>query len=92
MQSLPEIERKLDARLARVEAQLDALPLAVERLYPELVGNREAAEMVPSLIEAVRLDVERIFAELVEVRQTVEPLQGPAERLERMSDRLPGGG
>jgi hypothetical protein len=107
LRSVSNIERILDDRLAEVERQLrdldrriELLPAdlerrlrphleaqneAVERLHPELVANRKHAEKLPGKVDGLR-------EELRAVRETTEPLQGPAERVARLSERLPGGG
>jgi hypothetical protein len=60
-------------------------------LHPELVANREHAEKLPSKVDALGQEIRAVLAEISEVRETVEPLQGPAERVARLSERLPGG-
>jgi chromosome segregation ATPase len=68
-------------------------------LHTELVANREHAEKLPGKVDGLReemgglrAEMREMLGEIAEVRETVEPLQGPAERIQRLSDRLPGGG
>jgi hypothetical protein len=71
----------------------------VETMHGELVANREAAEQLPTRInqlleriDAMRGELRVIGAEMIRVRETLQPLEGPAERLARLDERLPGGG
>ena len=78
----------------------------IQSLRPELERNRQAAESLPAHIDGLREDlrelrsemsgvrseVSEVRSEVSDVRAIVEPLQGPAERAARISDRLPGGG
>lgn len=43
-------------------------------------------------VRALRDEMRALLGEVSEVRETVEPLQGPAERVARISKRLPGNG
>jgi hypothetical protein len=43
-------------------------------------------------VRGLRDEMRALLAEVSEVRETVEPLQGPAERVARLSERLPGDG
>ena len=42
-------------------------------------------------VDALRAELRAVLSEIAEVRETVEPLQGPAERVARLSEKLPGG-
>jgi uncharacterized coiled-coil DUF342 family protein len=71
----------------------------LSELHEELVANRRTAEELPPKIDALREDIaglradmQGVLEEISEVRETVEPLQGPAERVARLSERLPGNG
>jgi chromosome segregation ATPase len=63
----------------------------IDALRGELSANREAAEAVPARLEALRGELRQVLDEITRIRETLEPLQGPAERLARMDERLPGG-
>ena len=67
-------------------------------LHDGLVANRRHAELLPGKVDglrgeigALRAELREVLGEIAQVRETVEPLQGPAERVARLSDRLPGG-
>jgi uncharacterized coiled-coil DUF342 family protein len=77
----------------------EALPPRVERLLEsidamrgELSANREAAEELPVRLDELRAELAAVREEISQIRGTIEPLQGPAERLARVDERLPGGG
>ena len=90
---LPSIERMLGERLGRLESRLDSLPAEMERsLGDHFDRQREAAESLPPRMEHLLDRIDAVRDELARIRNTVEPLQGPAERLARVDDRLPGGG
>ena len=55
------------------------------------MANRKHAEQLPGKVDGLRDEIRAVFSEIDEVRETVEPLQGPAERVARLSERLPGG-
>jgi chromosome segregation ATPase len=97
----------VDERLGQLNARMERMPIdlertlrphlegqreSIDRLHPELVANREHAEQLPGKVDAMSQEIRAVLAELNEVRETVEPLQGPAERVARLSERLPGGG
>jgi chromosome segregation ATPase len=99
MASLPsDIEVRLRDHFDRQRAGISAL-------HTELVANREQAEKLPPLVhtlrdeiartresvDALRAELRAVLSEIAEVRETVEPLQGPAERVARLSEKLPGG-
>jgi hypothetical protein len=93
---LPAIEELLATRLGGLESRLRD---GIETMHGELVANREAAEQLPTRIDQLleRIDATRgelrvIRAEMIRVRETLQPLEGPAERLARLDERLPGGG
>jgi chromosome segregation ATPase len=96
----------IDERLEALEGQMADLPATLERtlrphlegqresiemLRPELVANREQAEKLPGKVDALTDEIRAVLSELNQVRETLEPLQGPAERVGRLSERLPGG-
>jgi chromosome segregation ATPase len=77
----------------------EALPPRVDRLLEsidamrgELSANREAAEGLPVRLDELRAELAAVREEISQIRGTIEPLQGPAERLARVDERLPGGG
>ncbi len=103
---LDERLAEVDYRLAELDARIERLPndlertlrphleaqiAGVEKLHPELVANRKHAEKLPGKVDALGEEIRAVLAEVNEVRETVEPLQGPAERVARLSERLPGG-
>lgn len=99
---LASVEERLeqtDASIERLPADLErtlrphleAQNASIEKLHPELVANREHAEQLPGKVDGLRDEIRAVLSEINEVRETLEPLQGPAERVARLSDRLPGG-
>ena len=97
----------LDARMARLPDNIEETlrhhfegqRSDLATLHEELVANREQAEQLPGKVDGLREEIGglrgemgALLAEVTEVRETVEPLQGPAERAARLSERLPGGG
>jgi prefoldin subunit 5 len=85
LQQLPDdIELRLRDHFERQQA-------GVAALLPELQANREHAELLPGKVDALRAELRELLAEISQVRETIEPLQGPAERMGRLSERLPGG-
>jgi chromosome segregation ATPase len=103
---LDERLRGLERRFDSLDARMARLPEDIEQtlrrhfegqradlsaLHEELVANREHAELLPGKVDGLRDELKALLAELTEVRETVEPLQGPAERAARLSERLPGG-
>jgi hypothetical protein len=88
---LPEIEARMTEQLRSAEAELRrarktadaraaALLAVLERLDADLPSMTEAVESIRSLEAATKT-----------LASAVEPLQGTAERLGRISDRLIGG-
>lgn len=71
--------------------RIDSLLERIDAMRDELRANREAAEALPSRLDSMSEDLRAIRGEMTSVRETLEPLQGPAERLARMDERLPGG-
>jgi chromosome segregation ATPase len=103
---LDERLRGMEVRLASFELQMQRLPAEIEQtlrrhfegqrgdlagLHDELVANREQAEQLPGKVDGLRDEMRGLLVEISDVRETVEPLQGPAERLARLDERLPGG-
>ena len=101
---LPEVERRLTERLASAEAELrranahaSELLVAVERIDDV---EREVSELVrlagelrdglPALDEALR-SIRSLEGATATLASAAEPLQGTAQRLGRIADRLPGG-
>ena len=101
---LPAVERRLTERLESAEAELrlanehaGELLTAVERIDNV---EREVSELVrlaeelrgglPALDEALR-SIRSLEGATATLAAAVEPLQGTAERLGRIADRLPGG-
>jgi predicted nucleic acid-binding Zn-ribbon protein len=96
----------LDAQMARLPTDIERTLRHhfegqrgdLAQLHDELVANREQAEKLPGKVDGLREEIgavrgvlREVLAEIAEVRETVEPLQGPAERAARLSERLPGG-
>jgi chromosome segregation ATPase len=96
----------LDAQMGRLPADIERTLRHhfegqrgdLAQLRNELVANRKHAEQLPGKVDglreeigAVRAVLREVLGEIAEVRETVEPLQGPAERAARLSERLPGG-
>jgi chromosome segregation ATPase len=88
-----------DAIEATLRGHFEGQRSDLAELHRELVANRRTAEQLPPKIDALRADIaglrtdmQSVLAEISEVRETVEPLQGPAERVARLSERLPGNG
>jgi chromosome segregation ATPase len=96
----------LDARMAGLPDDIEATLRRhfegqrgdLAGLHEELVANRRQAEQLPGKVDGLRdeigglrAELSELLGEVAEVRRTVEPLQGPAERVARLSDRLPGG-
>jgi chromosome segregation ATPase len=75
----------LHEELAASRIEAEKLPAHIDALPPHI-------DAIPAHIDAVRDELRGLLAELTEVRETVEPLQGPAERVARLEERLPGGG
>jgi uncharacterized coiled-coil DUF342 family protein len=78
--------------LAELHSELVANRRQAEQLPPKVDGLREEIVSTRDEIAALRGELRGVLAEIAGVRETVEPLQGPAERLARLDDRLPGGG
>jgi len=88
------------ARLSPLEDDVDGLRRAFEGSNEQLAKHRDA--MTPQLaalrseLVALRAQVGGQIAEMEDdlsgVRDTVEPLQGAAERVGRVVERLPGPG
>jgi uncharacterized coiled-coil DUF342 family protein len=78
--------------LAELHSELVANRRQAEQLPPKVDGLREEIVSTRDEIAALRGELRAVLAEIAGVRETVEPLQGPAERLARLDDRLPGGG
>jgi hypothetical protein len=107
VEHLPAIERMLDRRLTVLEARFDELPDGIERalrphfrrqqeglekMLEELVANREAAaKTMPDKLDGLRSDIRGVLVEIATVQETLEPLEGPARRLARVDEVLPGG-
>ena len=97
--SVEERLEQMDASMERLPADLERTlrphlegqNASIEKLHPELVANREHAEQLPGKVDGLRDEIRAVLSELNEMRETVEPLQGPAERVARLSERLPGG-
>jgi len=107
LRSVTAIERLLEVRIGRLPADIEQTlrhhfegqRADLAQLHDELVANREQAEQLPGKVDglreeigAVRAVLSEVLGEIAEVRETLEPLQGPAERAARLSERLPGGG
>ena len=103
LRSVVAIERSLDDLPERIEATLrghfEGQRSDLAELHSELVANRREAETLPPKVDGLRDEIaglrdelRAVLAEIAEVRETVEPLQGPAERVARLNERLPGGG
>ena len=69
----------------QLPGKVDGLRGDVDNLRDELAGARDE-------LKGLRNDFRVAIEELSSVRETVEPLRGPAERMGRLSERLPGQG
>ena len=94
-----QLQRLPDELEKTLRPHLDAQNEGIATLHPELVANREHAEKLPGRVDALtdevralRGELRAVLGEISEVRETVEPLQGPAQRVARLCDRLPGDG
>jgi chromosome segregation ATPase len=83
---------ELHSELVANRRQAEQLPPKVDGLREEIVGVRDEVASARDEIAGLREELRAVLAEIGEVRETVEPLQGPAERLARLDERLPGGG
>jgi chromosome segregation ATPase len=77
----------------------EKLPGKVDGLRQEIRAVNDAVGSVDGSVGAVNdrlgavtAELRGVLAEINDVRETVEPLQGPAERVARLSERLPGSG
>jgi prefoldin subunit 5 len=93
------IERLPDRLEQVLREHFDRQREGIAHVSEELVANRQEAEKLPGKIDvlrdeirALREEMRQLLGEVSEVRETVEPLQGPAERVARLSERLPGDG
>ena len=78
--SLPRVERALTARIEELDARLAGVLEVAERIEGGL----------PS-IDRVLASIEALGGAAGTLAMAVGPLQGAAERLGRVADRLPGG-
>jgi chromosome segregation ATPase len=90
---------KLHPELVANRKHAETLPGKVDGLRAEIRGVNESVGAVSESVGAVNDELRAataqlrgVLSELNEVRETVEPLQGPAERVARLSERLPGSG
>jgi hypothetical protein len=90
---LPAIESRLTARLAEVDRRGGEILEAIDRAEKRAAGLQKALDRIdrdlPSLAEAVE-SIRSLEAATRTLAAAVEPLQGTAERLGRISDRLTG--
>jgi len=90
---LPGIEARLTAQLAEVDRRggeiLEAIDRADEHAAGLLAALDRIDEDMPSLAAAVE-SIHSLEAATKTLAAAVEPLQGTAERLGRISDRLTG--
>ena len=90
---LTAIEARLTAQLGEVDRRggeiLEAIDRADERAAGLLAALDRIDEDLPSLAEAVE-SIRSLEAATKTLALAVEPLQGTAERLGRISDRLTG--
>ena len=68
------------------------LPGKVDGLREDVDGLRQELAAAREELKGLRSDFKVAIDELSSVRETVEPLRGPAERVGRLSERLPGQG
>ena len=101
----PHLERqqegiqKLYPELVANRKHAEKLPGKVDGLRGEIRAVNDSVGAVDDSLGkvsdelgAATAELRAVLAEVNEVRETVEPLQGPAERVARLSERLPGGG
>jgi chromosome segregation ATPase len=62
----------------------------IKELHPELVASRENSGQVAPLLETLLAQIEGLRAEMATIREAVAPLRAAAERIDRLTDRLPG--
>jgi len=91
--ALPEIEARLTAQMAEVDRRGGEILEAIDRADARAAGLMKALDRIdrdlPSLGEAVD-SIHSLEAATKTLAAAVEPLQGTAERLGRISDRLTG--
>jgi hypothetical protein len=88
------MQGQLEASRAAAEKlppRVDVLLERVDAMRDELKVIRSAADALPDRLDALRDDLSGVLREIATVRETIEPLQGPAERLARVDERLPAG-
>ncbi len=90
---LPQIEARLTAQLAAVDRRGGEILEAIDRADARAAGLQKALDRIdadlPSLAEAVE-SIRSLEAATRTLALAVEPLQGTAERLGRISDRIAG--
>ena len=82
---------KLHPELVANRKHAEKLPGKVDGLGKEIRAVNDSVGGVKDELGTVTVELRGVLAEINEVRETVEPLQGPAERVARLSERLPGG-
>jgi len=88
---LPAIEARLTEQLQSAEAELRRARKTADARAGALLGVLERLDAdLPSMAEAVA-SIRSLEAATKTLAAAVEPLQGTAERLGRISDRLTGG-
>ena len=80
-----EHAEKLPGKVDGLRAEIRAVNESVEAVNESVGGVNEE-------LRAATAELRGVLSEVNEVRETVEPLQGPAERVARLSERLPGNG
>jgi ABC-type transporter Mla subunit MlaD len=91
--ALPQIEARLTEQMTAVDRRGGEILEAIDRADARAAGLMKALDRIdrdmPSLAEAVD-SIRSLEAATKTLAAAVEPLQGTAERLGRISDRLTG--
>ena len=82
----------LPGKVDGLRGEIRAVNDAVSGVDASVGADNDSVGGVRDELRAATAELRGVLAEVGEVRETVEPLQGPAERMARLSERLPGGG
>ena len=96
---MPEIERNIEDRADRMEDHMAAVRESIgsasagqEEMNAVMKEVRDLAKELNAEMRAVRRVAEQMQADFGDVPDVVAPVQSVAERLDRLTDRLPGTG
>jgi chromosome segregation ATPase len=76
----------------KLPGKVDGLRAEIQAVNKSVGAVNESVGGVNDELGAATAELRGVLHEVNEVRETVEPLQGPAERVARLSERLPGSG